>query len=326
MKAVVMKGVGDVDVLAIGEVPEPTLGEEQLLVRVKATALNRADLWQRRGKYPPPVGESDILGLEIAGDIVQCGTKVTGFQPGQRVFGLVSGGGYAEYCTLDYQMAMLIPDDWTYTLAAAIPEAFFTANETLFELGQLQAGGSLLLHAAGSGVGTAAIQMARYLDVSIFVTAGSQEKVTRALALGANAGCNYRAQDYVIEALRFSAGKGFDVVEDFVGGSELNRNLGVLREGGCLLQVAVMGGSRAEMDLGLLVRRRLQIKGFILRTRSKQEKRNITQRFYTRWYPVLTAGKIQPVIASVLPLEEVANAQRMLEDRQNFGKIVLTVS
>jgi NADPH:quinone reductase len=326
MKAVIMQGIGGIEVLSLGEVPKPTPGPWQLLVRVKATALNRADLWQRRGKYPPPVGESEILGLEIAGDVVQCGENVAGFIPGQRVFGLVSGGGYAEYCVLDYQMAMLIPDDWSYAQAAAIPEVFLTANETLFELAQLQADGSLLLHAAGSGVGTAAIQMAHHLNVSVYVTAGSSDKITGAIALGATAGCNYHEHDYVSEVIRWTAGKGVDVVTDFVGGGELNRNLSVLKEGGCLLQIAVMGGARAEVDLGLLVRKRLQIKGFILRTRPLAEKRSITQRFYTRWYPVLAAGQIHPVISNILHLEEVATAHRLLEERQNFGKIVLTVA
>lgn len=325
MKAITLSQYGDPDVLHLSEVPLPTPGAQQLLVKVHASALNRADILQRQGKYPPPPGESEILGLEIAGKVVRQGAAVTGFKPGQRVFGLVGGGGYAEYCLLDHQMAMLIPQHWSYTDAAAVPEVFLTANETIFELGQLQAKETILIHGGGSGVGTAGIQMASYWGAQVFITAGSQSKINKAIALGAEVGINYKLDDFSHKILDLTHGLGVDVVIDFIGAKYLSRNLAVLKEGGRLIQVAVMSGRLAEIDLGLLMNKLVQIKGFILRKRHLAQKRIITKRFKQRWLNLLEKGKINPVIDSIFPMTQIQAAHHHMQASKHFGKVVIKI-
>ena len=326
MKAVTLKGEGGPEVLEISEVPAPQAGKEQLLVRVRATALNRADTMQREGKYPPPPGESDILGLELAGEVEACGEGVAGFAVGDRVFGLVGGGGYAELALLEAGMAMPIPKGWSFTEAAAVPEVFFTANETVFVLGGLTAGETLLIHAGGSGVGTAAIQMAHHAGARVFFTAGSEEKITKAKALGAEAGINYKTQDFVVEVKRLTDGEGVDVVEDFLGASYLARNMSVLKNGGRLVLVALMGGAEGEIDLSQVMRRRLKIFGSVMRSRSLADKCEITARFSQRWLPPLVEGKIKPIIDTVFPMAQVRAAHEYMEANRNFGKIILEIS
>ncbi len=326
MKAVILKGFGGPEVLTLTDVPKPVPGPQQLLVRVHATALNRADMLQRRGKYPPPPGESEILGMEIAGEIAEIGSEVSDFKIGQRVFGLVGGGGYAEYCLIDPAMAMSIPDNWPYTEAAAVPEVFFTANETVFVLGDLKSGESILIHAAGSGVGTAAVQMAHYVGATVYGTAGGIEKIDRIISLGATAVINYKTADFVAEIMRLTQNQGVDVIEDFIGADYFARNLSLLKTAGRLIEVGLMGGSRTEIDLSLILSKRLQIKGSMMRMRSLEDKRAITKRFQERWLPVLITGKIKPIIHAVLPLEKVAEAHQLMESNQNFGKIVLTIN
>lgn len=325
MKAITIKEFGSPEVLSIQEIPKPTPKPQQLLIRVYATALNRADLLQRRGAYPPPPGDSEILGLEIAGEVVELGREVKNFTVGQRVFGLVGGGGYAEYCVIDAQMAMLIPADWSYIEAAAVPESFFTANETVFVLGELQAGESILIHAAGSGVGTAAVQMAHYLGATVYCTAGSIEKIDRIISLGATAVINYKTQDFVSEIMNLTQQQGVDVIEDFIGAKYFAKNMSILKSRGRLIEVGLMGGSKSEIDLGLILTKRLQIKGSVLRPRSLEEKRAVTRRFQDRWLPVLISGKIKPIIHTVLSLDKVVEAHNLMESNQNFGKIVLEV-
>jgi len=326
MKAVTLKGEGGPEVLEISEVPAPQAGKEQLLVRVRATALNRADTMQREGKYPPPPGESDILGLELAGEVEACGEGVAGFAVGDRVFGLVGGGGYAELALLEAGMAMPIPEGWSFTEAAAVPEVFFTANETVFVLGGLTAGETLLIHAGGSGVGTAAIQMAHHAGARVFFTAGSEEKITKAKALGAEAGINYKTQDFVVEVKRLTDGEGVDVVEDFLGASYLARNMSVLKNGGRLVLVALMGGAGGEIDLSQVMRRRLKIFGSVMRSRSLADKCEITARFRQRWLPPLVEGRIKPIIDTVFPMAQVRAAHEYMEANKNFGKIILEIS
>lgn len=325
MKAVTQEGAGGPEVLRVSEIPRPEPGPEQVLVRVRATALNRADTLQRKGAYPPPKGDSEILGLELAGDVESWGAGVEGFNQGQRVFGLVGGGGYAQYALIDHKMAMPIPEEWSYTDAAAVPEVFFTANETVFVLGDLQAGESVLIHAGGSGVGTAAIQMAHHIGARVFFTAGSGEKIERAMALGAEAGINYKTHDFAEEIMRLTDGAGVDVVEDFLGASYLSRNISILRSGGRLLLVALMGGAKTEIDLARVLRNRLRIFGSVMRSRSLEDKRAITDRFRERWLPPLVEGKIKAVVDSVFPLEDVVAAHQAMEANQNFGKIILSV-
>jgi len=325
MKAVVLKEFGGPEVLTIGDVPTPEPKENELLVRVKATALNRADTLQRRGLYPPPPGDSEILGLELAGVVEGWGAGVSGFEQGQRVFGLVGGGGYGEYAVIDKDMAMPMPDGWSFQQAAAVPEVFFTANETVFALGELKSGETLLLHAGGSGVGTAAIQMAKHIGARVLFTAGSQEKIDRAKALGGDEGINYKTQDFVEEVQRLTDGAGVDVVEDFIGADYLKRNMQCLKPGGRLILVALMGGTKTEINLGVVLRNRLQIKGSVMRSRSLEDKRGITKRFRERWLDVLEAGKIAPVIDSVYPLDKAAEAHEAMEANRNFGKILLSL-
>lgn len=318
-------GDGGPEVLKLGEVPTPQPTETQLLVDVRATALNRADLIQRRGGYPPPPGESEILGLEIAGTVSEMGTNATGFKIGDRVFGLVGGGGYAQKAVIDYRMAMVIPEKWSFEQAAAVPEVFFTANENIFTLGRLTDGETILIHAGGSGVGTAGIQIAHHSGAHVFITAGSSDKIERCVALGAAAGINYKKSDFVTEIERLTDGAGVDVVLDFIGAPYLARNLQILKTKGRLSQVGLMGGSSAEIDLGLVMRKRLQIIGSVMRPQTLAEKIAITQRFVERWLPELKAGKLQPVIDTIFPLAQAREAHAYMEANRNFGKIILKV-
>jgi len=294
-------------------------------VRVRATALNRADVMQRLGQYPPPPGESDILGLELAGEVEALGAAVTDLAPGDRVFGLVGSGGYAEKAVIDARMAMPIPSAWSFVQAAAVPEVFFTAQETIFTLAGLKKGETLLIHAAASGVGTAGIQMARETGARIFVTAGSAEKIQRCLELGATAGCNYKERDFADWVKEVTNGQGVDVIEDFIGAAYWDRNLRSLKTGGRLVLVGLMGGAKVEANLGLIMTKRLQVFGSVLRSRPLADKIAITQRFRTNWLPLLAAGRITPVVDRVFPIDQVADAHRYMEENRNFGKIILSV-
>src|SRR5215475_11398272 len=225
MQAITCSTPGGPEVLRLTTVPDPVPKPEQILVRVRATALNRADTMQRTGNYPPPPGDSDILGLELAGEVEAVGSAVKGITPGDRVFGLVGSGGYAEKAVIDARMAMPIPQGWSFAQAAAVPEVFFTAQETLFTLGNLQEGETVLIHAAASGVGTAGMQMAREIGARILVTAGSEEKIQRCIELGATAGCNYKERDFADWVKEVTKGQGVDLIQDFIGAAYWHRNL-----------------------------------------------------------------------------------------------------
>ena len=325
MKAIIRIGDGGPEVLQLSEVPAPLPTATQLLVDVHATALNRADLIQRRGGYPPPPGESEILGLEIAGTVAAVGDAVEGVSEGDRVFGLVGGGGYAAQAVIDYRMAMSIPDEWSFEEAAAVPEVFFTANENIFTLGELSAGETILIHAGGSGVGSAGIQISRYAGANVFVTAGTPEKINKCKLLGATEGINYKTTDFVTEIERLTGGEGVDVVLDFIGAPYLERNLSILKTKGRLLQVGLIGGATAEINLGTLMRNRLKVIGSVMRPQSIDEKITITQRFIERWLPELRRGTLQPVIDTVFPLAQAQHAHEYMEANRNFGKIILKV-
>ena len=325
MQAIRATTPGGPEVLQLTTVPDPTPTAEQILVRVRATALNRADTLQRAGNYPPPPGESDILGLELAGEVETVGSAVTHLKPGDRVCALVGSGGYAEKAVFDARMAIPIPAGWSFVQAAAVPEVFFTAQETMFTLGTLKAGETVLIHAAASGVGTAGIQMAREIGARILVTAGSSDKIQRCLELGASAGCNYKEQDFAEWVKEITNGQGVELIEDFIGAGYWNKNLQSLKVGGRLVLVGLMGGVKVEANLQLIMAKRLQIFGSVLRARSLAEKIAITQRFTQNWLPLLASGRITPIVDRVFPLAQAADAHRYMEENRNFGKIILEV-
>ena len=325
MKAIIRTGDGGPEVLKLGEIPAPTPGPTQLLIKVRATALNRADTIQRQGGYPPPPGEPETLGLELAGVVETMGDEVIGFTQGDHVFGLVGGGGYAQQAVIDYRMAMPIPEGWSFEHAAAVTEVFFTANETLFTLGGLCAGETVLIHAGGSGVGTAGTQMAHHAGARVFITAGSAEKIEGCKILGCTEGINYKECDFAEEIMRLTDGKGVDVVQDFIGAPYWERNLSILKPRGRLVIVGLMGGSVGQLELGPILRKRLQLFGSVMRPLPLEAKIRITQRFVSRWLPLLEDGKIKPVIDTVFPLSEVREAHEYMEANKNFGKIILTV-
>lgn len=325
MQAVIFDSPGGPEVLKVGHVADPVPGADQILVRVRATALNRADTLQRQDLYPPPPGESDVLGLELAGEVEAVGSAVRDVHVGDRVFGLVGGGGYAEKAVLDARMAMPMPAGWSFAEAAAVPEVFFTAQETLFTLAQLRAGETVLIHAGASGVGTAGIQMARETGANVLVTAGSAEKIARCVELGAAAGCNYKERGFADWVHEYTNGRGVDVIEDFIGAVYWNDNLKSLAVGGRLVLVGFMGGTKAQTNLGLILMKRLRIFGSVLRSRPLADKIDITRRFQADWLPLLEAGRIKPIIDRRFSLHEAADAHRYMEANKNVGKIILDV-
>ncbi len=327
MKAIVTTGPGGVDVLRMGERADPIPGKGELLVRVRATALNRADILQRRGLYPPPPGASDILGLEMAGEVVAAGPGCEGWTRGDRVCALLPGGGYAELATVPDGMAMRIPDALPFEEAAAVPEVFLTASLNLFDLGGLGPGGTVLIHAGASGVGTAAIQLAREAGAASLVTAGSREKIARCLALGARAGWNYREGPFAPWVAEQTGGRGVDLVLDCVGASYFEQNLRALAIDGAVIVVGLLGGARAEkIDLGLVLSRRLRIFGSTLRALPSDRKIALTKQFAAFGLPRLADGRIRPVVDSVFDWSDVAKAHARMESNANTGKIVLRVT
>ena len=325
MQQVTVPVYGGPEVLAIVDAPEPEAGPGELLVRVRAAGVNRADCLQRAGTYPMPPGLGNVPGLELAGEVAATGAGVTSFAAGDRVFGLVAEGGYAEYALVDAGLAVPIPEHWSFAEGAAVIEVYCTANETVFELGGLREGQSILVHAGASGVGTAAVQMAKQAGATVHFTAGSRAKVDRVLALGADHGVLYKTEDFVEEVLRTTRGEGVDVVEDFIGAGYLARNLSVLKPAGTLLLVGLMGGQVTPFDLGAMLRKRLSIRGFTLRAQPVENKRAIVGRFRERWLPLLAVGSIRPIIHEVVPFAEVRRAHEMMEADENFGKIILAL-
>ena len=326
MKAIVIDEPGDASVLRPAAAPDPVVGDGEVLVRVHASAVNRADVLQRQGSYPPPPGTSAILGLELAGDVAAVGGGVTRFRLGDRVYGLSGGGGYAELATIDESLAMPIPDAFDYQQAAALPEVFFTANIAIRTLGRLQPGERALIHAGGSGVGTAAIQIVKLIGGEAWITAGSEEKCAKARDLGADVAINYKTQDFAEEVRTGTDGRGVDVILDVVGAGYWPRNIASLATGGRLVLIALLGGATTEVDLSALLRRRLQVFGSVLRARPLSERAALTRDYQEHLEPALAAGRMRPVIDRVFPLREAAEAHRYMEANRNFGKIVLDVA
>jgi tumor protein p53-inducible protein 3 len=325
MKAVAVRRPGGPEVLELGEMPDPIPGEGEILVRNRATALNRADILQRKGLYPPPPGASSILGLECAGEVEEVGRGVSGFRPGDRVFALLAGGGYAEKAAIPAEVAMRIPPALDFELAAAVPEAFMTAYDNLVNHGRIAKGGWALVHGGGSGVGTAAIQLLRRRGVHTIVTVGSEEKEKRCLLLGADAAINYREEIFVDRVREITGKRGVDVVLDIVGASYLEANLRSLALEGRLVIIAAQGGIQGEVNLGLMLAKRLSILTTTLRSRSVPYKAKLARQIETDVLPGLADGSIHPVIDRVFDLAHAADAHRLMESSAHFGKIVLRI-
>lgn len=325
MRAVTFAAPGGEEVLRVAEVPAPTLVAGQLRIGVRATAVNRADLLQRRGLYPPPPGASEILGLECAGEVVGVGAGVSGWQVGDRAMALLAGGGYAEEVVVEAGSVMPVPPWMGWEEAAAIPEAYLTVHLTVFRLGRIARSESLLIHGGGSGVGTAAINLATLAGARVLVTAGSDDKCRRCVELGAEAAFNYLSGDFVAAVMDATAWCGVDVILDSIGGAYLARNVEALAVGGRLLLIGTMGGRRGELDVATVLRKRATLIGSTLRARPADEKSEIVRAFLAEFGPLLESGRIRPVVHAVLPLEAAAEAHRLIAASAHFGKVVLRV-
>ncbi len=327
MKAIVITKPGGPEVLQMQDVPDPAAGPEDLLIRVHASALNRADLLQRMGGYPQPGPRPshDIPGMEYAGEVVAMGSRVEGFAIGDRVMGLLAGGGYAEQVVAHFRLAMKVPANLSWEEAGATPEVYITAHDALRQC-NLVAGESLLVHAAGSGVGVAAVQIAKMMGASLVVgTAGSAEKLKRAAALGLDIGINYKEQDFAEEVLKATEGRGVDVILDVIGAEYWDRNMRSLALKGRMVLVGLMGGSTTNANIGVLLQKRASVRGTTLRARPIEEKGEATRAFEKSVLPHIASGRVRVVVDRVFPLAEAAAAHEYMGLNQNFGKVVLKV-
>ncbi|MBM3946629.1 MAG: NAD(P)H-quinone oxidoreductase, partial [SAR202 cluster bacterium] len=318
---------GGPEVLKVQEIPDPSPGPDDVLVDVKATALNRADLVQRRGRYPAPPGiRGDVPGLEMAGVVAAIGERVTSVKVGERVFGLLGGGGYAERVVTNERMVVRMPERMTFVEAASLPEVFFTAHDALFNQCDLRMGESVLIHSIGSGVGTAAVQLAKHVGATTFGTASSADKLEKAAELGLDIGVNYKEHNFRDVVQSETKGRGVDVILDVVGAPYWEGNLASLAVLGRMVMVGTMGGAKVETNLGTLMGKRLRVFGTVLRARPAEEKMALTQQFARQVLPLLVSGKIKPVVDSVFPLEKAFEAHAYMEANKNFGKIVLSIA
>ncbi|HEX7043406.1 MAG TPA: NAD(P)H-quinone oxidoreductase [Burkholderiales bacterium] len=323
MKAILVKQPGPAENMVYGDAPDPTPKADELLVRVRATAVNRADILQRLGMYPPPPGAPDILGLEIAGEVVQPAGR---WRTGDRVMAVVPGGGYAELATVPAAQAMPIPKDFSYEQAAAIPEAFQTAYLNLFVLGRLQPGEIALIHAGASGVGSAAIQLARAAGARVFATAGSQEKLELCRNLGAELAINYKQEKFSERVLAATDGRGVDVILDFVGAPYWNDNLAAAARFARLMLIGFLGKTRGELDLAPLLQKAMTVAATTLRRLPAPQKEALIEALSQFALARFERGELKPVIDCVLPIERAADAHRHMEANRNLGKIVLRMS
>ena len=329
MQAVEISAFGAPEVLRLCERPQPVAAAGEVLIRVSASGINRPDVLQRSGAYPPPPGASDLPGLEVAGVIesgdaeamLQAGLKI-----GDRVCALVAGGGYAQFCTAPVGQCLPVPEGLDDVAAASLPETFFTVWSNVFDRGRLLAGETLLIQGGTSGIGVTAIQLAKALGARVIATAGSDEKCTACLALGADHAINYKTHDFAAEVMKLTDDRGVDVVLDMVAGAYVAREIGCLAEDGRLVIIAVQGGVKAEFNAGLVLRRRLVITGSTLRARPVAFKAAIAYALRERVWPLLAQGKVKPVIHSVFEAAHAAQAHALMESNQHIGKIVLTWS
>lgn len=325
MKAIVITQPGTPDVLQIAERPTPAFGPDEVLVKVAAAGVNRPDIFQRKGNYPPPPGvPSDIPGLEIAGTITQVGKQITRWKIGDKVCALVSGGGYAEYCNVPEGQCLPVPVGLNFVEAASLPETFFTVWSNVLDRGKLLPGESLLIHGGSSGIGVTAIQLAKAWGSKVYVTAGSNEKCAFCKSLGADEAINYHTHDFVVEVERITNKKGVDVILDMVGGSYTSRNLKALAEEGRLVMINTMEGKDVQIDLSLVMRKRLFITGSTLRPRNAEFKAAIAASLEKNIWPLFASGKIKPVVNAIFPAHQAADAHALMESSQHTGKIVLS--
>ncbi len=323
MKSIVVKKTEGEPTLSWEEVPDVTYGPEEILVDIRATAVNRADLLQAQGAYPPPPGQSQILGLEMCGVVAAIGQNAEGWQVGDRVLGLLAGGGYAERVAVHPQMLIRLPESWEFTDGAAVPEVWLTAFSNFFVEGGLQADEKVLIHAGGSGVGTAGIQLCRAARATVYTTAGSAAKLDKCRELGAQLAVNYKEQDFFKEIMEITDGQGIDLILDPVGAAYLAKNLNLLAVNGRLINIGLMGGSEAEINLGTILGKSLRIIGTRLRPRPLPEKIFITREFENRFWSMLEDGRLQPVVDRIFPIEDAQDAHRYIRQNKNIGKVVL---
>ncbi|MDP2820033.1 MAG: NAD(P)H-quinone oxidoreductase [Polaromonas sp.] len=327
MKAVEITSYGAPHVLRLGERPDAVAGAGELLIRVAASGVNRPDVLQRTGNYPVPPGASDIPGLEVAGAIVSGDAQAmaqAGLKVGDRVCALVAGGGYAELCVAPVGQCLAVPEGFSDIEAASLPETFFTVWSNVFDRARLQKGETLLIQGGSSGIGVTAIQIAKAMGATVIVTAGSDDKCAACLKLGADHAINYKTADFAEEVKTLTAGKGVNVILDMVAGSYVAREIGCLAEDGRLVVIAVQGGTKAEFNAGLVLRKRLTITGSTLRPRSVEFKTAIAQALNDKVWPLLATGSIKPVIHGTFAAADAAQAHALMESNQHIGKIVLT--
>jgi putative PIG3 family NAD(P)H quinone oxidoreductase len=326
MHAVEIREPGAAEVLRLVTMPRPVPGDRDVVVRVEAAGVNRPDILQRQGRYPVPEDASPLPGLEIAGEIVAAGAGVTRWRIGDRVMALTHGGGYAEYCRVFEDHCLPIPAALSAVEAAAVPETFFTVWYNVFMRCRLERGETLLVHGGSSGIGTTAIQLARATGCRVITTAGTEEKCRFCEALGADRAVNYRDADWPAEVREFSGGRGVDVVLDMVAGPYVQKNLDCLAKEGRLAIIAFLGGPESELNLRVLLAKRLTITGSTLRPQSNEEKARIAEALAQHVLPLLAAGTVRPVIHATFPLAEAAAAHELMESGRHRGKIVLTVA
>jgi putative PIG3 family NAD(P)H quinone oxidoreductase len=323
MRAVVITHPGGPEVLRLEEVPDPVPGPGEVLVAVTAAGLNRADVLQRQGHYPPPAGASPYPGMECSGRIIELGPEVTGWQVGDEVCALLGGGAYAEKVAVPQGQVLPIPDGVSLVEAAALPEATGTIQGTVYQMAHLAPGETFLVHGGAGGIGTFAIQIAKAEGCRVACTAGSAEKLDRCRELGADLAVSYQDGDFTAAVLEFTGGQGSDVILDIMGASYLARNLEALANWGRLVVLATRGGSRGEVDLGLMMQKRATIVAATLRTRTTAEKAEVVAATREHIWPLISAGKVVPVIHAVVPMAEAAQAHRLLDDGSHIGKILV---
>ena len=323
MRAIVFDNPGEPEVLKIGEIKQPVPASNEILVKVEAAGINRADTLQRRGKYPPPIGASPILGLEIAGTVSEVGNAITKWKTGEKVFGLIPGGGYAEFAVINENMAMPIPNSLNFFEAAAIPEVFLTAYQSLFWYGKIEKGQNVLVHAGGSGVGTAAIQLAKEMQAHVIITS-SKEKHKICSELGADKTIDYKSYSFKDEVLNYTGNKGVNIIIDFILGPYFKHNIECLHEDGRLIILASLGGGIVDQfDLRKILSKRLSIIGSTLRSRSLDYQIKLTNEFGKFALEKFSKSKLKPVIDKVFNWEDAVSAHKYMEENKNTGKIIL---